>query len=303
MDWLAIASTLGERDERPLVLLDRSGRVKLLNRAMEQVLGRTRFELENEPWWRFEASPERELETRRWIAEGLRGTLRTYEVTVSTKAGDPILLQLELSLVGRGTGQGLLMVATRIAPAQCLERLVPGRDVDYDVVNVGAEFGLIVRLAANGRSIPLTNATVRCYTLLHNRTGPCEDCPMMRGGDVPWPRTLVRHLEPGKGDAPGQVFEITTAELVAANLVRVRVRSISETMLGEIHETKVKRLADDAGLSAREREVLKYLLLGRTIQDIGKLIGISARTVKHHQAKVLQKLGADSRADLVRVIL
>jgi DNA-binding CsgD family transcriptional regulator len=270
---------------------------------MEQALGRTRFELENEPWWRFGASPEQESETRRWISEGLRGALRTYEVTVSTKAGDPILVQLELSLVGRGTGQGLLMVATRMAPTQCLERLVPGRDVDYDVSIVGAEFGLIVRLAANGRSIPLTSATMRCYTLLHDRARPCEDCPITREADAPWPRTLVRHLEPGAGNAPQQVFEITTAELVTATLVRVRVRSISESMLGEIHETKVKRLADSAGLSAREREVLKYLLLGRSINDIAKLAGISARTVKHHQAKVLQKLGADSRADLVRVIL
>jgi PAS domain S-box-containing protein len=303
MDWLAIASTLAERDDRPLALLDRSGRIRLLNRAMEQVLGRTRFELENEVWWRFGVEPERELETRRWIAEGLRGTLRTYEVTVSPKAGDPVVLQLELSLVGRGTGQGLLMVVTRIAPAQRLESLVPGCDVDYDISIVGAEFGCIVRLAANGRSVPLANARVRCFTLLHDRARPCEDCPITRESSAPWPRTLVRHLEPGKGNAPGQVFAITTAELITNALVRVRVRSISEAMLGEIQETKVQRLADEAGLSAREREVLKYLLLGRSIQDIGKLLGISARTVKHHQAKVLQKLGADSRADLVRVIL
>jgi DNA-binding CsgD family transcriptional regulator len=64
----------------------------------------------------------------------------------------------------------------------------------------------------------------------------------------------------------------------------------------------VQLAADTANLSEREREVLRYLLLGRGIEDIAKLVGIAVRTVKHHQASLLAKLGADSRADLVRVL-
>jgi PAS domain S-box-containing protein len=302
MDWLAIASTLGERAEQPLVLLDRSGRIRMLNRAMEQALGWTRFEVEGEPWWRLGASPDGEAEAKRWIAEALRGALRTHEATVATKAGEVVVLRLELALVGRGSGQGLLVTVTRVVPAHGVESLVPGHDVDYDVSIAGAEFGCVVRLTAGGHNVPLAGAPVRCYTLLHGLPRPCDDCPIMRGGDAAWPRTLVRHRASAAASGGG-LFEVTTAEPSGATVVRVRVRSISEGLLGEIHESKVRRLAEGAGLSTREREVLKYLLLGRTTQDIAKLVGISARTVKHHQAKVLQKLGADSRADLVRVIL
>jgi DNA-binding CsgD family transcriptional regulator len=63
-----------------------------------------------------------------------------------------------------------------------------------------------------------------------------------------------------------------------------------------------RALADAAQLSERERSVLTYLLMGRSLGDIALILGISPRTVKFHQANVLEKLGADSRADLVRLI-
>lgn len=64
-----------------------------------------------------------------------------------------------------------------------------------------------------------------------------------------------------------------------------------------------EQLAAEAQLTAREREVLELLLLGRTQEEIGTALLISARTAKFHQQNLLRKLGADSRADLTRLFL
>jgi DNA-binding CsgD family transcriptional regulator len=85
--------------------------------------------------------------------------------------------------------------------------------------------------------------------------------------------------------------------------VRLNVRVIAESELAAIHESKIRELADRARLSEKERTVLAYLVMGRSLEDIGKILEISTRTVKFHQANVLEKLGADSRVDLVRLIL
>jgi DNA-binding CsgD family transcriptional regulator len=41
---------------------------------------------------------------------------------------------------------------------------------------------------------------------------------------------------------------------------------------------------------------------GCGVDEIAGALEISPRTVKFHQANVLQKLGADSRADLMRLV-
>jgi two-component system, NarL family, response regulator NreC len=52
-------------------------------------------------------------------------------------------------------------------------------------------------------------------------------------------------------------------------------------------------------LSGREREVLRLLALGHTNQEIAKMLYISVRTAETHRAHIMQKLGLDTRAQLV----
>ncbi|MGN9811344.1 LuxR C-terminal-related transcriptional regulator [Micromonospora sp. BQ11] len=49
------------------------------------------------------------------------------------------------------------------------------------------------------------------------------------------------------------------------------------------------------GLSPREQEVARLLTLGRTNRQIAEVLFLSPRTVEHHVANVLRKLGTDSR--------
>jgi len=54
-----------------------------------------------------------------------------------------------------------------------------------------------------------------------------------------------------------------------------------------------------AGLTEREREVLKGLREGLSNQQIGQALEISALTVKNHVQRILRKLGASNRAHAV----
>ncbi len=61
-----------------------------------------------------------------------------------------------------------------------------------------------------------------------------------------------------------------------------------------------RRRAEADPLSEREREVLRLLALGHTNQEIAKMLYISVRTAETHRAHIMQKLGLQTRAELVR---
>jgi FixJ family two-component response regulator len=56
-----------------------------------------------------------------------------------------------------------------------------------------------------------------------------------------------------------------------------------------------------ASLSCRERQVMALVVSGLLNKQIGGELGISEITVKAHRGKVMQKMKADSLADLVRM--
>ncbi len=53
-------------------------------------------------------------------------------------------------------------------------------------------------------------------------------------------------------------------------------------------------------LSAREKEVLKLVAEGESNKEIGERLHISARTVDHHRAKILEKLKLKGTAELIK---
>lgn len=75
----------------------------------------------------------------------------------------------------------------------------------------------------------------------------------------------------------------------------------SETQESQSKQIDFSRLMD--GLTPREREVLDLVVAGRHNREIAESLGISARTVEVHKARMMAKMQATCVPDLVRMFL
>lgn len=93
------------------------------------------------------------------------------------------------------------------------------------------------------------------------------------------------------------IFERLGAAPAAARLRgELRRRGVRRIPRGPHRDTR----ASPAGLTPRQRDVLALVATGATNNEIAERLVLSARTVDHHVAAVLAKLGASSRRDAVR---
>lgn len=53
-------------------------------------------------------------------------------------------------------------------------------------------------------------------------------------------------------------------------------------------------------LTPREKEVMEHVVAGSHNREIAEMLGISVRTIEVHKARIMDKVGAKSTADLVR---
>lgn len=72
-------------------------------------------------------------------------------------------------------------------------------------------------------------------------------------------------------------------------------------LAADLNRSAVERLL--AGLTPREREVMARVVAGQHNRDIAAELGISPRTVEVHKARMMDKLGVNNVADLVRLNL
>ncbi len=102
------------------------------------------------------------------------------------------------------------------------------------------------------------------------------------------------------------------ARLAAHGAARTGDRQASSQLLAcarDLHPTQVLAAAgpapeavatpDGTALSARELEVARLVLKGKTYVEIGQTLFISPRTAEHHIARIRRRLDATSRSDLL----
>ncbi len=78
------------------------------------------------------------------------------------------------------------------------------------------------------------------------------------------------------------------------------VADYRDKVIGLINE-KTKRLKGNKSLTPREYEILTYVITGMLNKQIAYDLDISEKTVKVHRGRVMEKLGIDSVAELVRL--
>lgn len=297
MDWFSIASALCERHERPTALFDRDGRVLLINRAMEGALGLSRFEVEGKSWVETCVPREARVHAQRWLSEAVRGAIQRHCTTAVTKSGVVLTVEFDFSLLGGGSSQALLASAIRVEQQQLWQLTGSGRQLEYEVATA-EDFGALRRVSLGGAPLHMSRSA-RCFSVVHGLEQPCAHCPLRRDRNEPWPRYAVRASGVAGKDLE---FEVTVAERLNEALARIRLCTLSEAVLTAMHQAKLRQLAERANLSLREHEIMLQLMTGRSIDEIAEVLGITPRTVKFHQANLLQKLGADSRVDMLRLV-
>ncbi len=106
---------------------------------------------------------------------------------------------------------------------------------------------------------------------------------------------------------------IVLKRAVVADLIKaLRVVAQGETFLyPTVATTVVETIGDESSasgttaglLTARESQVLKHIVMGKTNKRIAVELSISVKTVEFHRANIMGKLGVRSAADLVREAL
>ena len=113
-------------------------------------------------------------------------------------------------------------------------------------------------------------------------------------GDVPM---AVRAMKAGAVDFIEKPFndELLLESIRNALLLDVEQRS-TQSGRAEI----ATRLAH---LTPREHEVMEMVTDGRSNKEIAVTLGVSAKTVEAHRARVMEKMQADSLAGLVKMAM
>jgi two-component system invasion response regulator UvrY len=97
-----------------------------------------------------------------------------------------------------------------------------------------------------------------------------------------------------------------------ASAPEVLVEAVRSVAAGERYlsadiarELALRSVTPDAGgpdaLSAREFEVLRLIVQGLSLKDIGARLGVHPKTIANHQSMIRQKLGADNSVQLLRI--
>jgi two-component system response regulator FixJ len=115
----------------------------------------------------------------------------------------------------------------------------------------------------------------------------------------------------GHGDVPMAVeamqqgaFDFLQKPFRDQDLIERIQRALAKDQTGRAELRERARIQERLeSLTAREREVLELVTSGKPNKIMAADLGVSQRTVEIHRARVMEKMGASSLAQLVRMVL
>ncbi|MFW5876811.1 MAG: LuxR C-terminal-related transcriptional regulator [Myxococcota bacterium] len=233
------------------------------------------------------------VETKGVSDEAVWGILHRYWMDLRTyQSPSPVLTQILTHMVARGIGirnVPFTFAVTRDAQAWLrLTRIleVPAEHAGQFDLN-GRAYALV---AVDWRDLDRGAWLHRFARRQVDKAGPTWWKRVFGGDRTSGRCTLRETLRPGVAESAAPWSSHSEDTATAGGL-------------GDLIMSHMRALAHDADLTKREMEVLDLLLLGRNTEEVALVLDISPRTAKFHQSNVLRKLGADSKADLVRLLL
>jgi DNA-binding CsgD family transcriptional regulator len=160
-----------------------------------------------------------------------------------------------------------------------------------------------------------TGAATQCATALASITPAHERLAGLAPAARAWVELLGGTIERDAVEAAaigltdaGLPWE--ASRLTGQAAIRTPDRTVARALLERARDLKGQFPSPEAGaaipgpsaLSEREQEVADFVLDGLTHKEIGAQLFISPKTVEHHVAKIRQKLGASTRAEMLAAL-
>jgi DNA-binding NarL/FixJ family response regulator len=198
---------------------------------------------------------------------------------------------------------------------------------DHAVVRVGIKQILetqndlsVVGMADNGRDAVSKAEALRPDVVLMDIAMPdlngieatrliCAQMPTVRVVILSMYHTGEHVFRAMQAGARGYVIkEAAGGEIVKAVRAVMRGRSYFSKGVTKPPEEGVAEIFDDrksplASLSAREREVLQFVVEGKTSAAIAKILSLSPKSVETYRSRLMKKLGVENVPSLVKFAL
>jgi RNA polymerase sigma factor (sigma-70 family) len=107
----------------------------------------------------------------------------------------------------------------------------------------------------------------------------------------------VRAMKSGAVDFIEKPFN---DELLLESIRNALLQDVDQRMLQSERAEIATRLAQ---LTPREHEVMEMVTSGKANKEIASALGVSAKTVEAHRARVMEKMEAESLAELVKMVI
>jgi len=185
------------------------------------------------------------------------------------------MLSAEFDLVGVvGDGQAMIDVAKSLRPDVIVA------DVSMPVLN---GIDALETLRQEGLDVPVV------FLTMHSQPGYARRA--LRAGAAGYVLKLA---------APEELVQAIRAALDGGTFVSPALaRAIFDTK--ETGSTEV--VEHIALLTSHQREILRMFAEGLSAKEIGKKLDISSRTVESHKYQIMESLGAQSSAELIRLAI
>lgn len=294
MPWRAVATRVAGYTDVPLIVLGRDGHIHLASQSAARMLGTTVAELVGTSVAALCPTPDAAEQALRALRALPDDGPQALDLQLRSDAGRVMHVALRGDLVGDRETRVLVasVTLTRVEP------VIPAAMTSHLEISTRRDgFGVIRHVWRDDGGDAKVERGLRCHEWMEQAGMPCTgSCPVMELPPSSPSVTMVRTKATGEA-------MLFTARLTGEGTATLSVQPLPPEVLDDLAHAKRDRLIAKAGLSGREREVLDLLLLGRSHEDIAQLTGIGVRTVKFHQGRLLAKLGAESRFDLMRLLL